>query len=164
MKMIRASAFLLIMMARPAVAQIAPDPWYAARLSFDEASEMLCQTLALAIQRNGVGDRNFLEDQHNIPLLDEGVGYLPVPAFGDTRFVLTDRDQLQAAAEANGSYLYHFRIGRVLREGDSVLVELDNIPQYARDPARRAFGAGIRVRFTKIGEQWHGALIGMWIE
>lgn len=163
--MIRASAFVfLILMARSAVAQIAPDPWYTARLSYDEASEMLCQTLALAIQKYGVGDRHFLEEEHNIPLLEEGVEYLPVPAFGDTRFVLTDRNQLQAAAEANGSYLYHFRIGRVLREDGAVLVELDNVPQYARDPVRRAFGAGIRVRFTKIGEQWHGLHVGGWIE
>jgi hypothetical protein len=163
--MIRASALaLLILVARSAVAQIPPDPWYTARLSYDEASEMLCQTLALATQGYGVADRNFLEDEHNIPLLDEGVEYLPVPTFGDTRFVLTDRNQLQAGAEANGSYLYHFRIASVIREGDAVLVGLDNVPQYARNPARLAFGTGIRIRFTKSGEQWHGAIIGMWIE
>jgi hypothetical protein len=164
MKMICAGAFLLFLMAGSAVAQIAPDPWYSAHLSYDEASEMLCQTLALAISRYGVADRNFLEDEHNIPLLDEGVEYLPVPAFGDTRFVLTDRDQLQAAADAHGAYLYHFRIVSVVRDGDAVLVGLDNIPQYARDPAYHMFGAGIRVRFTRIGAQWHGVTNGMWVE
>ena len=140
-----------------------PTSWAGLAVSLDDADYLANESLRLVIQRQcKLGDLQFHRNPRRIAIFIEDVAGLIIHPIADIGFEPLTERALQMRAEEDGSYVYYFRL-MPKREGDSIVIELLNVPIYTPNPRRRAFGAGVKIRFTKSDGKWTHTCTEGWI-
>ncbi len=129
----------------------------------EDKSELIKLSLEIALVEKRIPDYNIIEKQDHFLLSTENITAELVPQLERINLVLLEPKEIQERAESRGDYVYYFRFKKFKVEGSKVFVYLDNVPMYAKNPTRMAFGGGFTVEFQKKDGKWVSQITGDWI-
>ena len=129
----------------------------------EDKAELIKLSLERAIVEKKIPDYNIIEKQEYFLLSTENITTDLVPDIKGVNLILLTPEQIQERAENRGDYVYYFWFTKFEVEDVKVRVSLDNIPMYAKKPARLAFGGGFIIEFQKMEGKWVGKEVSNWI-
>ena len=159
----------LLLQAAVITAQQAPPPPQEpkkeadAGLTKEEKAELIKLSLELALVQKRIPDYNIIEKQYEFLLSTENITAEMVPHLEGINLALLEPKEIRERAESRGDYVYYFRFRKFETKGEKVFVYLDNVPMYAKNPTRMAFGGGITVEFQKKDGEWVSEINESWI-
>ncbi len=135
----------------------------AEELTKEEKAALIKLSLELALVEKRIPDYNIIEGQDHFLLSTENITAELVPQLEGINLILLEPKEIQERADSRGDYVYYFRFKKFKTEGPKVLVYLDNVPMYAKNPTRMAFGGGFTVEFQKKDGKWVSKITESWI-
>ena len=133
-----------------------------AEIRDEDKAEIIRLTLEYALVEKSIPDYNFIKDLKSVPLSTNNVSADLLPKLEGINLILLTPDEIQEKAEQDGNYIYFLEFKEIKAEGEVILVTINHVPKYAKNPKIMAFGGSVTIKYRKEDGKWKGE-VTRWI-